>query len=82
MCTCIYQVKSTLEPKRSDDSRHQSDAGEVCGGAAAATSAVQELAAGATLCCTLEISGGRHPGATHRTKRCEFTPPACACSCT
>lgn len=82
MCARIYQVKSTLEAKSSDASRHQSDAGEVCGGAAAATSAIQELAAGATLRRTLEISGGRHPGATHRTKRREFTPSACVCSCT
>lgn len=50
----------------------QSDVSEVCGAAAAETSALQKHPAGATVRRTLEVSGRRHPGAAHRTERREL----------
>lgn len=50
----------------------QSDVPEVCGAAAAETSALQKHPAGATVRRTLEVSGRRHPGAAHRTERREL----------
>lgn len=51
----------------------QPDVPEVRGAALAATSALQKHFAGAIICWTLEISGGRHSGAADRPQRCKKT---------